>query len=64
MNEQAKRKPMNRDLNAHSLEEGVQDMIARVMTLARLLVMQSVAEDGPGANPAHNRRKKHGIENL
>jgi len=55
---------MNRDVNAHSLEESVQDMIARVMTLARLLVMQSAVEDGPGANPARSKRKKHGIENL
>ncbi len=55
---------MKSDTDTPNLEEGVHNMIARVMTLARLLVMQSAAEDKPSTNQAHNRRKKHRIDNL
>jgi hypothetical protein len=39
MNEQAKHKQVKSDSNAFNLEDGVQDMVARIMTIARLLLM-------------------------
>ena len=41
MNEQAEQKQVKSDSNAFNLEEGAQDMVTRIMTIARLLV-----EDG------------------
>jgi hypothetical protein len=60
MNEQAKLKPVKSDSAPFNPEEGTQDMIARIMTIARLL-----AEDG-GEPPdySQSRMQKHGNENL
>jgi hypothetical protein len=41
MNEQAKPKQVKFESNVFNFEEGAQDMVARIMTIARLL-----AEDG------------------
>jgi hypothetical protein len=49
MNEQTKPKQVKSDSTTSKFEEGVQDMVARIMTIARLL-----AEDG-GAPPDHSR---------
>jgi hypothetical protein len=49
MNEQTKQKQANHHSNAFKLEEGAQDLIARVMTIARLLATDSAAPDDPSA---------------
>ena len=51
MNEQAKPRQVKSDSTAHNLEEGVQDMVARIITIARLL-----AEDG-GVPQKHSQDK-------
>jgi hypothetical protein len=64
MNEQAKQKQAKHNSNIFKLEEGVQDMIERVMTVARLLTTDSTAPGDPSTEQAHTRRKKHKSENL
>jgi hypothetical protein len=64
MNEQTKRRSVSSSSKALNIEAGAEEMIARVMTLAQLLIIQSVVEDSPGANSAPNRYKKHRTENL
>jgi hypothetical protein len=64
MNEQAKQEPANHHSNASKLEEGAQDLIARVMTVARLLATDSAAPDDPSAEQTHKGRKKHKDRNL
>jgi hypothetical protein len=51
MNEQAKPKQVKSDSATFNPEEGAQDMLARIMTIARLL-----AEDG-GAPQDHSRNR-------
>lgn len=64
MSEQTKQKQANHNSNAFKLEEGAQDMIARVMTVARLLATDSAAPDDPSAEQTHKGRKKHKDKNL
>jgi hypothetical protein len=54
MNEQAKPKQVKSDSTAFNLEEGVQDMIARIMTIARLLVV----DDGARQKQSRNKGQK------
>jgi hypothetical protein len=49
MNEHAKLKQVKSDSTPSKLEEGVQDMVARIMTIARLMVEDS------GATQKHSR---------
>ena len=64
MNEQAKPNSMSHQSKTFKLDENVQDMIARVMTVARLLTTDSAAQDGLSAGQTHEGRKKHKNENL
>jgi len=63
MNEQAKQQPMTEHSKNSNLEESVQDMIARVIGIARLLVTDGpTAVDSP-AESKRTRRKKHKNKN-
>jgi hypothetical protein len=63
MNEQAEQKPMTEHSKSSNFEESVQDMIIRVIGIARLLVTDGpTAVDSP-VESKRTRRKKHKNEN-
>jgi hypothetical protein len=64
MSEQAEQKQVKPNSNAFKLEESAQDMIARVMSIARLLTTEGAALDDLPAAQRHASRKKHKNENL
>jgi len=63
MNEQAKQQTMSTHSKTSNFEESVQSMIARVMSLARLLTTEDAAPDASSAELKRARRKKHKNEN-
>jgi hypothetical protein len=54
MNEQAEQKQVKSNSNAFNLEEGIQDMIVRIMTIAHLLVV----DDATPRNYSQSRMQK------
>ncbi len=55
---------MSHQSKTFKLDENVQDMIARVMTVARLLTTDSTAPDDLSTGQTHKGHKKHKNENL
>jgi hypothetical protein len=58
MNEQAKPKQVKSDSTTFNLEEGVQDMVARIMTIARLLAEDGGAPQGYSRSRVQKTRKR------
>jgi len=63
MNEQAKQKPMSEPSKTSNVEESVQDMIVRVIGIARLLVTDGPTAVDSSVQSRHTWRKKHKNKN-